>query len=392
MKGQRRQFGGARRAARIKDENKKLSGFGSMWDSGDTIWVFYPINKFQDENGDSYLDIVVGGEYGYKVTKEFGLKNKFFIPAFGEKDEEGKPLNLGFCDRMASLAGLIKLGRKQREINDLRAKNIPDPDILQESLVDIENKYKEKQEYQSVFKPMSYIAPTECVVVKTKNGAPYVEEGSVALVSQDLSGDRIRILGGVIDSADYGITEDSKYIEVKYTFKSTGKKMKDGDVDPVGVTPENSMAVKYPEVFEKVKSYLNSLPEDGEMINKRNFNFIPVEEAKVQQACQKYLLLNSQNLDSLSKDEDVSKLVRLHDALDFFKVPISNEKYQKKLKEFLAKEEKEKQEEAEIQEAANQDIETAVPMSMEAVIAGAAMQHEHSVDNLSDNLGAIVEE
>jgi hypothetical protein len=344
---------------KTREESRKLSGFGQMWNPGDTVVVYYPLayQEFEDEEThvitkSNKPDLLVAGCWGHQVDPKrlTGLK-AIFVPTTAKVDESGNPV--GTPDVTFQFSRISKSfidGKKQTEIDKAMTKNYPSESMKQTELKAIESRYDTKSNMEAerpAVGKLTMLITTECVVVKLKaDGTPDVD--SARLVTQSLSNEKIRKLLNIMANANYKPNETETYLEVQYSFLAGVKKADAGKVDPTGIAPEYRVSYKYPEQFKSLESLLVSLPESSETIERRNLSYRKIEEKIILQALTAYAIRESEYLDAIKEETEVENLIKNAEVISMLTIKDSlhNEALRAKIDEALEEIRKNTSEEA----------------------------------------------
>lgn len=291
---------------------KKLQNFGKAWKVGDKGICFYPVT-FDEESGSP--DLLVAGEWGYSVNDmtELGIKASF-IPSNAEIDNDGVPVIPDITSQFARIANAFLEGEKEQEIAKLKAKTWPNEASLQAAMAKVTAQY-DKQNLKGkkpVISRLKLLITTECVYVPLENDKPQWDKAR--LYAQSLSTDRIDKIRAIIKDKMYGVTNDSKWVEVQYNFvASDNEKSTAGKVAPAGITPEYSLFARFPESESQLKAILGQLPEDSDIIMHHNYSYRHIDETVLKRAFSSYAITKSEALDFLPEDteEAVIKSARL---------------------------------------------------------------------------------
>lgn len=316
----------ARSAMRTRQDSRKLSGFGSMWKPGDQLQVFYPI--FFDEESGLY-DLIVAACWGHSVDpKALGLK-RVFVPTTSEI-VDGEPKVPDALYQFSRIAPLFVQGELDEKTKSLMEKNMPEA-ARKTALKKVEDEFENKE---PVVGKLRYVISTECVVVPIdQNGNPDIEK--IRLVTQDLSDSKINQLLAILSDFKYRPEDkEANYLEVTYTFGSSGDKKQDGKVPPQGVSAEYKIAHRFPDAWPSVEQQLGSLPDNATTVFKRNGNFRAVEESQILTALQTYSVIESGSLDSLTDEDNINRLIRNAAIVSQLQIPVSNEEVIQAVQEY----------------------------------------------------------
>jgi len=285
-------------AQRTKDENRKLWAFSGLWKPGETWYVYYPLGNF-----DGVPDIIVNQKWGYSISdiKEFNLGRKF-IPVESENGE--KPDTNTLIHRFSKLCRCFNSGWYEQELARIDGNNNLSETQRRRKLKELDNEYEQKQPLISKLK---MIITTECFMVKLDDkGVPILD--TARLASQELSNGKIKALKRIIGMPMYGITADTKYLQVIYAFGNEAKKQEAGKVDPQGVAVTELIEQKYPNSYDKLLQSLEGLATTSEMIAKRNPDFDPVDPKELLRCMMLYTVDKTDYLESITSDENIEIL------------------------------------------------------------------------------------
>ena len=322
-------------AMQTKQKNQFVMGFSKSYDPGDTTRVFYPI--YWDENGEPRL--CVGVRCGHSVNdyKALGLKASF-IPTLSPLDEDYQPIDHDIAYRFArTVAPAIWAGQYKAEEAVINSKQWPSDSMKKEALKSLDEKFDTRSNLKAV-KPViskyQMLILTEPLVCKVVNGKVNIDSAStfVQKISSDLS-NKLNIL---MHDAKYAPEPGSEYFEVEYVYPAGTDKTTSGKTLPSGLTPEFRMYNNDPEGFAKIKSRLNSLTTDAEVIASHFAK--PIEESRIVQALTNFTFMNSQYIDNLSADsEEFERLTKEPDMVEELRLVncISNDALTRALDEAL---------------------------------------------------------
>jgi hypothetical protein len=342
-------------AQRSKDENKIISSFSKVWNRGETWLVFYPLAVFDDN-----VDVVVNATYGNKINDVKGLGlHRIFIPYAG-KTENGRPVEGCLANDFAKIARAILKGEESKAIKELDNNRLlaADPDLKAKKEKAIKEEMEQKR---PVIGGFTKVITTECVAVKLNSeGVPDVKTAQLA--SQELSGKKVATLKQIMMSPLYQITKDMAYLPVIYTFGVQEKKAQAGNVDPTGVSPEQRVDVKYPDIWRQLLPTLESMAHDSDMIGRRNSIFTPLDNEVLLAALKSYIVDFAEDLDFITDDQTKKVLetnvdtlltlgIRDLKCIDIDKIKADREKINKAI-------EAQVQEDVKEAEAAAEDVET----------------------------------
>lgn len=280
---------------------KKLQNFGKAWKVGDKGICFYPVT-FDEETQSP--DLLVAGEWGYSVNdmNELGIKASF-IPSNAEIDNDGVPVVPDITSQFSRIANAFIEGEKQRELDKLSSKQWPNEAALKAAIAKVEAQY-DKQNLKAkkpVISRLKLLITTECVYVPMENDIPQWDKAR--LYAQSLSTDRIDKIRAIIKDQMFGVTKDSKWVEVQYNFvASDNEKSTAGKVAPAGITPEYSLFARFPDSEAQLKAALSQLPEDSDIIMHHNYSYRHVDESVLKRAFSSYAIMNSDTLGFLPED------------------------------------------------------------------------------------------
>lgn len=333
---------GASEALKTRQDSRKLGGFGKKWEAGNTLSVFYPI--FKDANGQ--WDLLVAHTWGHGIDIKAlpGLK-RVFIPS-NSKIVDGEPTTADALFQFSRIAPLFVRGEYNEKLLKIREKAAKlTESMLKQKEQELDKEFEMKDgriQKSAAVGNLRLVISTEVVAVKHGDGGrPKIDEAG--LVTQDLSDGRIRKLKQILSNPDMQIPDDAKYLEVTYTFGTSGIRQQDAQAEPVGTLPEYRIAKRFPQEWLALEGFIVSLPESSDTIMKRNSSYKPVEENKIIQAIQSYSVMNSELLDALSDDDDIDRLKRNARLLRSLSISVENEEVSLAIQADLEREQKEKE-------------------------------------------------
>jgi len=298
---------GARQAQKTKAAGMYLQSFSKFWKAGTTYRVLYPV--FYDEATGSW-DIVTASVFGHRVDyRAFPSLGKIFVPTSCKLNEYGKPT--GQPDLLYLFSRIAKAYHIADR--DIEISNIEKNPQLQKTMKNssIAAKMKEYDEEKSpVVGKLGYLTVTECLMIEQdKDGNPLIGDKCFTLASQELSDDKITKLLKILDDPEgkYTPGEGQFYLEVQYTFGSTGKKKVDGKVDPVGITSDYLLEKKYPQVRVAIDSLLNRMGKDTDTIKARNGCFEEADQNDILSALSMFAATNYDKL-QFTDDTEMNKV------------------------------------------------------------------------------------
>jgi len=300
---------------------KKVMGIGKMWKSGDTLQVAYPI--FFDDFDQP--QILIGATWGHSVNpKELGVK-KIFWPTHSEIID-GEPTKPDLAHKFARIARLMILGSYSKKRDLIESSGLGKTE-MNKSLRAVDAEFEVDEEgrigKQPVLGNLKYIVTTEVLAVPMKDEST-PDAAKARVVSQDLSDEKIRALNGLLQTAKYAPKPGDKVFWVQYSYGTEGDKKKDGKVPPLGLTAEEQISYKYPEEYKKLLQDIESLPNDSDMLMKRNQAFQKGDEKDLLQAISTYYILHEDDLAGLTAPEDVDRLKKLAGVLKALRLPVKN--------------------------------------------------------------------
>jgi hypothetical protein len=312
-----------RSALKTRQKSKTVMGFSKMWKSGDKARVFYPIAKVEDG-----LTVPVAQCWGHKNDPKLLVPKRVFIPSYSNVDD-GIPDVPDILYKFSKLAKLFIQGEYDLEIAKATGKQMTESQ-RRKVIQDIDKEFADKM--RPVLGKLELVISTECVFVPLKSdGSPNIDEAR--LVSQDLSDSRLRDLFAIIDREQYGINENSQWMEVEYSFGTENDRKKDGRVSPEGLTAEYGLKNQYPDAWPKIEQLLTGLTPDSDIIKRRHSSFRPIPESEVIAAIALYSLRKSEFLDALESDDSKKALVRCAEIINMLNIPLTNEEIKEQLSE-----------------------------------------------------------
>ena len=331
----------ARGAVHVGAKARKLQNFGKAWKVGDKGIVLYPI-YFDEET--KQMELLVAAEWGYQVSdmKALGL-TATFIPSNAEIGDDGTPVVPDVTSQFARLAPAFIAGEKEARIKALDAKPWPTPSAHKQALEALEREYDTKNNMMAkkpIISRLKLFISTECIYIPMIDDKPRWE--NARLYAQSLSNDRIEKLYNIMNDSKYGITPESKFLEVQYDFVAAdNEKSTAGKCQPVGQTDQFKLATRFPEDINTFNSLVAQLPEDSDIIRNHNYSYKRFEEAKLKAAFANYAMLNSECLDTIPQDQEelVLKSATLIRDLSLCQA-LANEELKQKIIDAAAEEDK----------------------------------------------------
>lgn len=314
---------GGRKLFKTRQSAKKLTGFNSKWKPGDKLRVLYPC--FRDEETGE-LDLLCGAVWGYPWDVKATSLKRIFVPTLSEIDEYGDPVTKDIIAQAVPMLRLVFDGQKQEAVNKIKA-NSRMAESARATAIDQINKDFEKK--NPLARGLEYKIFTECYVIPmSPDDKP--DWKNAGLVSQDLSNERYNnIVAAMNSSANYH-DEKTDFFEISYAFKSDNDKADAGKVTPLGCPKDIALSCLKEEDTISKENYnriligANLLPDDSEVIIKRNSNSKPVPEAEIMRAISDYCATNYTALDALDGDDVfMDRLDKQLGAIRLFNVPVT---------------------------------------------------------------------
>jgi hypothetical protein len=299
---------------------RKVSSFGKTWKSGETHFVAYPI--FHDEDGKP--QILVGAAWGHPMNpKEISAKSIFW-PSHAEFVDD-EPVTQDLAYQISKIAPLILKGQYVRAVEKIENSPLPAA-AKKQSLREVDKDFEIQDDGRIGKQPavgrLKYIITTEVIDIPQKDsGAPDVSKAR--LVGQDLSDKKVRIISELMANPRYAPEIGDRWFIVQYAFGNSGDRKIDG-ADVAITAPESGMRLheRYPDEYEQLLSHLELLPEDSDMIMKRNTSFTKKDEKILMSAFQSYWIFNEEYLGDLKEDDDVDRVKKLCSTLKKLNVPV----------------------------------------------------------------------
>lgn len=297
---------GANTAMKTRQDARKLSGFSGVWNSGESVQVFYPIFKTEQNR----WDILVAEVWGYSINpKEFGIR-RIFIPTNSEI-VDGDPTTPDALYQFSRISPLFLKGEYEEAIAKVKSKASKLPEsMMKQKLAEVDKEFQVEEGRigkSPVVGRLNYVVSTEVVAVPLgEGGKPLTDR--MKLVTQNISDDRIRKLTQIMNSSDMNLPDDATYLEVTYTFGTSGNRSMDARVTPVGALPGYRIEERFTNDWVVIKGLIDSLPESSDTIRKRNTSYRPVPENEIINAIKGYTIMNSDLLDQLQEEEDINRL------------------------------------------------------------------------------------
>lgn len=357
----------ARQSKQSRDASKKCQTFNKAWLVGDKLSVFFPIvwcpNYLDNEivmeqeydrfgkpvlNEDGSPKMVQSGEWnipvydvwGHKVNdmKALGLKTTF-IPSLTEiyggrpvkfvRDEYGEvvyddfglpqytPVEGDITYQFSKIAPLFIKGMKQEELSKVYNGKFSNEEFRRKALTDIENKYdttKSMDAPKPIIDKCRLNTVCEVVAVTVDSNNNYKVD-KAANYSFPLSDEKIDDLTALINDRKYRPTDiEQTWFEVQMTFNGDsndvrGRSQAGRNAHPVGLSEEFTMKSVRPDLFEKIKAKVTSLPKSPSAIAQHTFLMNRIPEQKVLSALSYYIAANATYLDQIAEEEDMSRMM-----------------------------------------------------------------------------------
>lgn len=350
-----------------RDASKKCNTFNKAWQVGDKLSVFFPIvwcPYYQDgeivmeqefdrfgqpvfnEDGSPKMvqsgiwEIPVYDVWGHKVNdmKALGLKTTFIPsltevcggrPVKFERDEYGEvvydefglpsctPVEGDVTYQFSKIAPLFIKGMKQEELNKVYSGRFANDEFRRKALTDIETKYdtsKNMDAPKPIIDKCRLITVCEVVAVTVDNGNNYKVD-KAANYSYPLSDEKIDDLKAILNDRKYRPTDtDQTWFEVQMTFNGDsndvrGRSQAGRNAHPIGLSKEFTMESVRPDLFEKIRSRVVSLPKSPSAIAQHTFLMNRIPEQKILSALSYYIAANASYLDQIAEDDDMMKMM-----------------------------------------------------------------------------------
>lgn len=356
-----------RAAVRTRSQSRKLQAFSKAWVVGDKLSVFFPIFWVPelDENEQPIMvqeidtkgqpvfeddgtpvmtekgqwDVVTASIWGHDVPdmKKFAVGGSF-IPSLTEivrgqpakilTDDAGKPMYDAYGEVMyepipgdvtyqfSKIAPMFVKGEKQGEIDRVMKKKFTSEDLRREALNEIDAKYDTDSNMDAP-KPavgkLHMVISTEVFVVK-QNATNQYDLENAGQYTYKLSDEKFNSLISLLDDIKFKPRDlNARWFEVQMTFNGDsndkrGRGQAGRKALPVGLTPEYTMEARDPAGYAKIKVRLEQLPQDSQTITCRNFMYTKIAEKTIEKQISQYIVMNSDMLDNITKEEDMEIL------------------------------------------------------------------------------------
>lgn len=304
-------------AEKTKQSARKLGSFGKFWTPGMTLHVAYPI-FFDEEN--QRFELLVGAGWGYQLNGKFHnfpLK-KIFWPYTGNV-VNGIPETPDLAFKFAPIASAIMRAEFEKKREALESNTQLDATSRRAAVNKLEKEYDVDEEDRIRIAPavgrLRYEIVTECLavqtIVSTVTGNTEFQLKTMRVVAQSLSGSKISAINAILAEHKDDIPKDAKHIWVQYQFGTQSDKKQAGKVTPTYVKFEDSLeALKLqPKDEIMVKSMLDSIADDSDIIANRNSMFIPGDERELQNAINTYFVLKQDVFNDLSAESTVNESI-----------------------------------------------------------------------------------
>lgn len=322
---------------REKQSARRITSFGRMWDRGTVLYAYYPLGL--DKEGKRRM--IVGQAWGHRVNDSdaLGLKTQFFIPSTMNISGAPKPKGEDILTRFSNLAPLFIEGQKNADILELEESCRDDKRTFAEGLKAIEEKYdvqKNKKAPKPVISKMMSLITTECFAFTLKGNE--IDPENFNIVAQDLSNERIVQFEQEANAASAGVVQfgDREFLEIRYSFGSTGDKMKDGKVTPENLCGEDSLLFKFPNLIPTIEQHCLSIPATSDTMMARNSSYNIMTEKEIKKCISKYSIKNRKDLATLPEDS-VDILCKNARIMKELAIPTIREDWNEKIEEYYLK-------------------------------------------------------
>lgn len=329
---------GARGAQRERQATRKLMAYSKRWTPGDTMRVFFPL--IWDEQGRP--DFLIGKVWGHPVNdvKELGLHTTF-IPSLTPFDENGNPVGVpDVTYQFSRIAPIFVNGMRAQELAAIAKKPWPTESQREQAMQKVKEKYDTKNNRNAV-RPI--IGRAQYMILTEVISAKYIENQgidttTIAISSLAMSDQLLQKLWALLDNAKFAPAAGAKYFEAEYIYPADADKGASGRAVTIGgLTPDWSLAAKFPEQFKTIEDYFRSWSTDSETIKTRATTSINPDA--IQAAITNYSLMHSEFLDSVDNDDDTNVLLNNIEILSKVIKPdyLQNAELKAKIQEAISK-------------------------------------------------------
>lgn len=378
---------GGRELFKQRQAAKRLQSFNKLWKPGDKLRVLYPI-IFDEELGE--YDLLCGAIWGYPWDCKASSLKRVFIPTTCEVDEYGCVTTKDLIGQAVPLLRLVFDGQKRKAKAEIDANKRMSESARTSAKEQIDKDFEKKQ---PLARGLEFKVFTECFVIPlTADDKPDWKNATMA--SQDLSNKRYNAIVDAINNKANYHRDGATWFEISYAFKNDADKTTAGDVTPLGCPKD--IAISYAdetdsvrmEYAKKCEDFARQLPEDSDLIIKRNSNSKPVPDPEIMRAISDYCATNYTAVDALDGDDVLmDRLEKQLEGLRLFNVPVTIPSIVEKLDALDAEEAKKKKEAEEKGESGAptiDDIQKEITYSKEEV----EQIKENSTDDLGDQTEA----
>ena len=205
--------------------------------------------------------------------------------------------------QFAKIAPAFIEGEKADKLNALRSRNFPNEELKRAAFAEVEKEYDQHNvnAVKPVVQKLSYIITTEVLYIPIKNDVPDVD--NMQVVSQQLSDKKARALKTILTNPIYMPDDEVPYLQVSISFPA-GKRQESGQALPTGITKDYRVERRYPDAFNNIKSFMEMLPLDSELIAAHNISYKKYTETQIRNALMQYAAMQAYCIEALDEVHD----------------------------------------------------------------------------------------
>lgn len=341
---------GASKLFQTKDANKKLMAFNKQWEPGKKFRVLYPV--FWDEEGQRY-ELMAGAIWGYNWDLKATNLKRVFLKTVAPINENGDPEYKDELAQMVPIARLLYKGQQRKEEREIEE----NPRMKEAAKITAINKIKVDYNgddnglnriHQPLIGKLDYKIFTECVMIPMDdNDVP--DFSKAILVSQDLSNSRFDEISTAINDKKCYVDKELEIAEVAWNFVAAADKSASGRKTTPAPVEESIALIACPEGSTEARklqqvtamSKARLLPENSDIIIKRNINSKETIVSEVVQAFKEYCTSNYKAFEAVDEEADLDLAERNIEALCKYEVPIASGSIAEMMDAYIAKKEEE---------------------------------------------------
>lgn len=338
----------------MENSRVKLKRFSQCWDVGSQLAAFYPFRLVQSaDDPDKKLWVpCMSAVWGHPVpyTKSNDSPSKLLHRSFLRSrctlTRDGEVVGAGdLAYQFSRIAPLLVKAMKEKELSECAGKNWASlgQSAYIQARQQIEDKYDPKK--MNSIKPFLGRLVIQCntvcyaVALSNDTAAPIMETSDTdktktGMFTQTLSQARKDKLMQLANSPLYGINvqhpdktykvDDVEFLEVMYNFISVRMdKGEAGRADPQGIAASTSIAMRFPDIANKLAEALKRVPTSRDDIRAKLYAMEPMEDSALLKALQQYTMNTADAWHCLA-EEDKNRLLDNANIIDFLRVAPSD--------------------------------------------------------------------